>query len=1498
MSPGNWLLALDEVGFTVMGALVSVLWQSSILLAGAGLLAFALRRRGPGARHAVWVAALLAVPLLPLLGLGVSKVGAPRAEVRVMPVYARATPAPAAPEPEAAPAGAVAHAAPAAAPAVPAPLPEPEPVSLLDCPWALALSAYALGAAALLGLVLVGWVRIRRWVLSARPVVDGPVRDAFERARTLTGVSRPVPVAESGRVPAPISVGVVQPVVLLPTGWAAALAPDELRAVAVHELAHVGRRDPLVLTLVSALRAVLFFHPLVWLAARRVAALAETACDEAVIEAGHHPVPYARMLSRLAEGLRGRSVAAELAAGVCLSRHAFLRRIQDILSTERGRLRRPTRLALAGTCFGITVSLGLALGLPLAERGAAAEAAGAPVAERPYAVALASGGAVELLGVGYHPSEDADWWRPDGSLLDRPPCPPQEGRSYAEGYDMREIVVGLDGPRAEGASVRWRVEDGAALGGSHTSPNGRPPFKLRVSAIGVPPLAKAVTVRVGVAAGPWTRLASSDGSGTKSVGTERGGLAFSPATEDMDGVHITVTDDMLDADHRIVAVGADGVVHTPWSSNASGPGGFRQTTVLFQDLFLHEVEEFRFEVRDYEWVEFRNVSVRPGHMTGVEVQLVPEDRQATERLTGEPPAADHKAFLEKHRDEIERAAQAFAAEHDGALPGSAQDVEPYLGEAATAELRPAVEQILTEARRKVLAERLYELGLAISLYQVNRGGAYPPDLETLEALGILDEKLDYFSPYGRRVEYVIRGSDDRNEALLYYWPPHAGGTWVLYQNLEMDWVEPAADGSLTNPRTGAVIRGPGTDEARRAALERLMREESPEALHELLRLNGTDPRGIQKMGAAGDALPREHEGSHKVTRIRSVGREYVVALAQRFEDGDRDRIGSLGAFFFDDVGRLVGALGGEVSQQQFVQLTTLGTPDRWFAGVISFADEREPFTQRTDVHLVQSGFPRAFRVYGFPNQWAWSNEPKPSPPFAYPHFFRPGDVPWGEKGIGRDGEEHDPMIGWPPGPRVYTDFIGPSRITYEGKPQFEVDLRASRFFEATDTGQPVPASEARERPKPRPAHPAPEPAGEAREGEVLERPGPAAAAPEELPMTQISGRVVDDETGEPVERFGLQSGFVKEGDPLDVTWGGGRSAGRRPGGRFSVRAGWGRGRRWHRVLADGYVPEPITPEPIASGAEATDLVVRLKRGRELRGRVLDHLGRSVVWADVLVAGYQPVQIEDGEVHHFDCSRAQTDEDGRFVLTGVGPGAEGVVVSTLDFEAWLAPLPPEGEELTITLPEPARLNITCDIPGDLPEQQVRLELKTWGMEGWKGVLQTWRTVSVPNGGAATAQGLTPGLYDVARMKMVRLGDRGQGTILERHDVALAAGEAAAAEFVRKVGQRVTGDVTGLEGTGVSGAFVFVRERGATGSAATDAKRFATFDATSCEVGGRFETALVEPGRYTVVAEAHKPSSPDDTRYLGRRGPGFVGRADVTVTEDGPAPHVVIEMRPRE
>ena len=172
MIPQEALQALDEWGFTVMRFLLTVLWQSSILLVATAVIARALRNRRASARHTLWLSALLVAPLLPVLAALVPFTGAPQVPVPVIPSYetpefvvARRDATPLAPTVTEQPPPMVQE----------APLaPESPQLDPLAYPWALTLIAYALGLSFFLGSWVLGHARIRTWIRSASPCADSP----------------------------------------------------------------------------------------------------------------------------------------------------------------------------------------------------------------------------------------------------------------------------------------------------------------------------------------------------------------------------------------------------------------------------------------------------------------------------------------------------------------------------------------------------------------------------------------------------------------------------------------------------------------------------------------------------------------------------------------------------------------------------------------------------------------------------------------------------------------------------------------------------------------------------------------------------------------------------------------------------------------------------------------------------------------------------------------------------------------------------------------------------------------------------------------------------------------------------------------------------------------------------------------------------------------------------------------------------------------------------
>jgi beta-lactamase regulating signal transducer with metallopeptidase domain len=129
---------------------------------------------------------------------------------------------------------------------------------------------------------------------------------------------------------------------------------DDLNRAIVHELEHVWRRDWIWHCLARTVCAVYWFHPLVWIAARRLAVEAERACDDAVLGRSD-ATAYADQLIELARRL---SAARKSPALAMANRSDLSTRIGALLDAQqrRGRAGRML-LALAGVAAVIGVAM-------------------------------------------------------------------------------------------------------------------------------------------------------------------------------------------------------------------------------------------------------------------------------------------------------------------------------------------------------------------------------------------------------------------------------------------------------------------------------------------------------------------------------------------------------------------------------------------------------------------------------------------------------------------------------------------------------------------------------------------------------------------------------------------------------------------------------------------------------------------------------------------------------------------------------------------------------------------------------------------------------------------------------------------------------------------------------------------------------------------------------------------------------------------------------------
>jgi len=370
------LISFDSFSYHIIRILFSALWQSSVLFMAVGVLVYILRRGKETVRHVLWVAAILIMPLLPFISWMLSNAGTPQKEIPVFPVYSSPhvkinnkinyplSPQKSSPIEHNKDVTEKTSISPAKSPKLLQQYPG-KIVSILNYPWAAALVGYMCVSIFFLLSVITGRLRIQQWIRNGDAVIDERTIDIFEHVRKRLGLNREITIIQSRHAAVPFTFKTFQPVVLLPEGFAENLSDAELTGIAVHELTHIKRNDALILTVVSMMRAIFFFHPLMWFATREVSFLAETACDNAVLEITSEPATYAHLISRIAESLPKRVIPTEYAVGIIFSKRFFYRRIMTILSAKKNRIRKLSRKTLVEIITAVVVVLAVVLAFPL-----------------------------------------------------------------------------------------------------------------------------------------------------------------------------------------------------------------------------------------------------------------------------------------------------------------------------------------------------------------------------------------------------------------------------------------------------------------------------------------------------------------------------------------------------------------------------------------------------------------------------------------------------------------------------------------------------------------------------------------------------------------------------------------------------------------------------------------------------------------------------------------------------------------------------------------------------------------------------------------------------------------------------------------------------------------------------------------------------------------------------------------------------------------------------
>jgi bla regulator protein BlaR1 len=202
---------------------------------------------------------------------------------------------------------------------------------------------WAVGAALLLILLADDLRRLRALRRSGLP---WPAKNDFTRSLALTsGVRRSVEVLLHECVSAPLTCGLLRPVILLPLD-ASYWREADLRRALVHELEHVRRGDWATQLLARVVCACYWFHPLIWMAWGRLRLEAESACDDAVVQSAEC-TEYAEQLVSLA---RRMSTPRALPSLAMANRTDLSARVTALLdgTRRRGRVGYATAASVVG----------------------------------------------------------------------------------------------------------------------------------------------------------------------------------------------------------------------------------------------------------------------------------------------------------------------------------------------------------------------------------------------------------------------------------------------------------------------------------------------------------------------------------------------------------------------------------------------------------------------------------------------------------------------------------------------------------------------------------------------------------------------------------------------------------------------------------------------------------------------------------------------------------------------------------------------------------------------------------------------------------------------------------------------------------------------------------------------------------------------------------------------------------------------------------------------
>lgn len=181
---------------------------------------------------------------------------------------------------------------------IPAPAPSMLTGSTVSyLPWVVLL--WLAGVFLMAGRAFWGWRQTVLLQMIPSSALAHPWQPLLSALQDKMPINRSIRLLECLRVRAPMVVGWLKPVILIPPSAVCGLSWQQAEMILAHELAHIRRHDYLFNWLQVVVEALLFYHPVVHWVSRDARNEREFCCDDTVMQTCGDRVGYLKALAEL-----------------------------------------------------------------------------------------------------------------------------------------------------------------------------------------------------------------------------------------------------------------------------------------------------------------------------------------------------------------------------------------------------------------------------------------------------------------------------------------------------------------------------------------------------------------------------------------------------------------------------------------------------------------------------------------------------------------------------------------------------------------------------------------------------------------------------------------------------------------------------------------------------------------------------------------------------------------------------------------------------------------------------------------------------------------------------------------------------------------------------------------------------------------------------------------------------------------------------------------------